>query len=412
MKQIMSVFAFTFNDGVRKKAFIISSVIILVLILIASLIPRGVDFFTGGETSDEGDAEATYYYVDDGNILPEGEEALKQIFPEAEIVRIKGGEVEKYKENIRENADNSIIVISQEGGQTGIEIFSSNFMSGVNSAVAGDALSKAYSQQALRGAGVSEEAIQMAMSDLPVETQGVSEMTITSYVIAILLTFLIFFSIYYYGYAVAMSVATEKASRVMETLVVSAKPSRILIGKILAMGVLGLLQLSVMLAFGVLCYKLFIPEGFTVGGMPLDVSGFNAKTVTLLLIYFILGYALYAVMNSVSGALVSKIEDLSAAMMPILIIALASFYMGYIAIVMGGKNTLATIATYVPFSSPFVIPSRVLNGDLTEAEIAISIAILLVTIVVITMLSIRIYSVSVLRYGKRQSVLKALKEKG
>ncbi|MGI6257881.1 MAG: ABC transporter permease [Anaerovoracaceae bacterium] len=411
MKQIMTVFQFTFRDAIKRKAFIISSIIIFAVILIASLIPRGVDFFTGGDGQETG-TEATYYYVDDQDILPTGETVLKEAFPQAKIVKISGKQIEKYKKDIRDNhKDNSIIIMSEEDGQAGIKVITYNFMGGANTGVVGDVLNKAYAGKVLGDAGVSPEVIAGAMMDLPMETEAASDMTVTSYVISILLTFLIFFSIYYYGYAVAMSVATEKASRVMETLVVSAKPSRILIGKIFAMGALGLMQLAMMLAFGVLCYKIFIPKGFALGGMSLDVSGFNGKTVALLLIYFILGYALYAVMNSVSGALVSKIEDLSAAMAPILVIALGSFYMGYIAIAMGGKNTLGTVATYVPFSSPFIIPSRVLNGDMTMTELALSMAILVVTIVVITLLSVRVYSVSVLRYGKRQSMIRALIEK-
>lgn len=411
MKQIMTVFQFTFRDAIKRKAFIISTIIILAVILIASLIPKGVDFFTGGDGQESG-TEATYYYVDDQDILPAGEVVLKEAFPQAKILKISGKQIEKYKEDIRDNhKDNSIIIMSEEDGQAGIKVITYNFMGGISTGLVGDVLNNAYARKILGDAGVSPEVIAGAMMDLPLETEAASDMTVTSYVISILLTFLIFFSIYYYGYAVAMSVATEKASRVMETLVVSAKPSRILIGKIFAMGVLGLIQLAMMLAFGVLCYKIFIPKGFTFGGMSLDVSGFNGKTVTLLLIYFILGYALYAVMNSVSGALVSKIEDLSAAMAPILVIALGSFYMGYIAIAMGGKNTLGTVATYVPFSSPFIIPSRVLNGDMTMTELALSMAILMVTIVVITLFSMRIYSVSVLRYGKRQSMIKALIEK-
>ena len=64
------------------------------------------------------------------------------------------------------------------------------------------------------------------------------QMDLSGYALGLILTVLMFFAIYYYGYGVSMSVATEKASRVMETLVVSAKPSRLLIGKCLAMGCL------------------------------------------------------------------------------------------------------------------------------------------------------------------------------
>ena len=92
---------------------------------------------------------------------------------------------------------------------------------------------------------------------------------------------------YYYGYGVAMSVASEKTSRVMETLVVSAKPSRILIGKCLAMGVLGLLQMVGIIAFALICYTAFVPSNFNIGGVPIDFSSITPFTLLILLVYFV-----------------------------------------------------------------------------------------------------------------------------
>ena len=96
MKQIMTVFQFTFRDAIKRKAFIISTIIILAVILIASLIPKGVDFFTGGDGQESG-TEAIYYYVDDQDILPAGEVVLKEAFPQAKILKISGKQIEKYK---------------------------------------------------------------------------------------------------------------------------------------------------------------------------------------------------------------------------------------------------------------------------------------------------------------------------
>src|SRR5690606_11215873 len=95
------------------------------------------------------------------------------------------------------------------------------------------------------------------------------KMDITGYSLGIVLTLLMFFAVYYYGYGVAMSVASEKTTRVMETLVVSAKPSRILLGKCIAMGVLGLIQLSLFIVTAAVGYALIVPKGFTIGGVPL-----------------------------------------------------------------------------------------------------------------------------------------------
>ena len=96
---------------------------------------------------------------------------------------------------------------------------------------------------------------------------------------------------------------------------------------------------------------------------------------------------------------VSKIEDLNSAMLPVMLIAMISFYLGYINAVMPNSGSvLQKAAMYIPFSSPFIIPFRLLNGDVLASDLIISIALLIVAIVVITLICIRIYAASVLQY--------------
>ena len=99
------------------------------------------------------------------------------------------------------------------------------------------------------------------------------------------------------------------------------------------------------------------------------------------------------------------IEDLNSAMLPVMLVAMISFYLGYINAVMPNSGSVLQKATmYIPFSSPFIIPFRLLNGDVLASDLIISIALLVVAIVVITLICIRIYSASVLQYGKRMKL--------
>ena len=108
-------------------------------------------------------------------------------------------------------------------------------------------------------------------------------------------------------------------------------------------------------------------------------------------------------MNAVCGASVSKIEDLNSAMMPVVLIAMVSFYVGYFAAISGSgaDSMLQKVAIYIPFCSPFIVPFKILNGDVPMMDIMLSIAALLAAIVVIAAVSIRIYTASVLHYGNR-----------
>ncbi|HBV52884.1 MAG TPA: ABC transporter permease [Clostridiales bacterium] len=410
MKQIGIIMQYTFNDAIRKKAFKISTVIVVLLIALLCALPRVIASFDDGDSSaeEEQTAAASYagkcYYIDDQNLIPGGAEALQSYFINTEILTGSGESLAQYKDEIGEDGTVSAIVItkSEASAVPGIQIITKDFMSGISGDGAAEALTEAYVSDLLTAQGVAPETIELTKTKLTYESQMAGSMNLSGYIMGILVTVLIFYAIYYYGYGVSMSIATEKTSRVMETLVVSAKPSHILIGKCLGMGLLGICQFVIVLLSGVLFYKLFIPENFVLMGMPLTLDAFTYKSAILIGVYFLLGYALYAVLNAVCGASVSKIEDLNSAMMPVMLVAMISFFIGYFTAISGsGSSLFQKIAMYVPFCSPFILPFRLLNGDVAALDITISIALLIAAIIIITIISIRIYSASVLHYGKR-----------
>ena len=410
MKQIGIIMQYTFNDAIRIKAFKISTVIVVLLIALLCALPRVIASFDDGDSSaeEEQTAAASYagkcYYIDDQNLIPGGAEALQSYFINTEILTGSGESLAQYKDEIGEDGTVSAIVItkSEASAVPGIQIITKDFMSGISGDGAAEALTEAYVSDLLTAQGVAPETIELTKTKLTYESQMAGSMNLSGYIMGILVTVLIFYAIYYYGYGVSMSIATEKTSRVMETLVVSAKPSHILIGKCLGMGLLGICQFVIVLLSGVLFYKLFIPENFVLMGMPLTLDAFTYKSAILIGVYFLLGYALYAVLNAVCGASVSKIEDLNSAMMPVMLVAMISFFIGYFTAISGsGSSLFQKIAMYVPFCSPFILPFRLLNGDVAALDITISIALLIAAIIIITIISIRIYSASVLHYGKR-----------
>lgn len=411
MNQIKTVFGYTFRDAVRKKAFKVSTIIMLLLVLILSLIPKVVSYFSTDDAKDTVYEEYTCYYIDDQNLIDGAIDALAAYMPGIEINKGEQAKFEEYRAQISENKNLTIISVSEKNNIPSITITTGNFMSEISPDTITEALSKTYAANSLTKLGFDENAIKLAQLELPYTYDLAGNMNISNYGIGIMLTMLIFFAIYYYGYGVSMSVATEKTSKVMETLVVSAKPSKILIGKCLAMGAVGLLQFSSIIAFSAACIKAFIPSDFTIIGMPISFSAFTVKSALLIILYFILGYSLYAVLNSVCGASVSKIEDLNSAMMPVMLIALMSFYFGYISAITGGEGILTKLAMYLPFSSPFIMPFKLLNGNVGAIDLIISIILMIIFIIFFTYISIKIYSASVLNYGKKQKLWALYKTK-
>ncbi|MEI8199032.1 MAG: ABC transporter permease [Eubacteriales bacterium] len=409
MKQIMTVFGFTFREAVKKKAFIISTILILVIVLVLCSLPQLISAFSEKSTSDvKGN---TCYYVDDARLVDCAAAALAAKYTDTEIVPGESSKIEEYKAEIKENSKKSMIVITEAGGAPLITLTTKTFMSSMDAKSVSELLSPLYISKTLEARGIDGQTIAFSQSEIPYQAQIAGSMDASGYGLGILLLMIMYFSIYYYGYGVSMSVATEKTTRVMETLIVSAKPSHILIGKCLAMGSLGLMQFSMFLGVGVIGYKLMIPADFTLMGMPLSLSAFTLQSGLLILVYFILGYSLYALMNAVCGALVNKIEDLNSAMLPVMFISMISFYAGYIAALTDTSVVFQRITMYLPFSSPFIVPFKLLNSDISAMDVGTSISALIAAVAVVGMISIKIYTASVLHYGKKMKLFDLYKSK-
>ena len=429
MHQVLTVFKFTFKEAIRKKAFIISTVIILSLILIACCVPMILNLITGegeavpdavGDVGISAGENATVspseysgkcYIIDAGNLIPSASEALAAAMPWLEMVPGETDKIEEYRALVSNNSDASIVQVVAEGETPQILVTTKDFMTGVNPTEVADVLTTAYIADAFSQMGLDASIVDLAQTQLSYRADIAGKMDISGYVIGIVLTMLMFFAIYYYGYSVAISIATEKTTRVMETLIVSARPSRILVGKCLAMGALGLLQLSGILAFTAACYSLLVPGDFTIMGAPLSLSAFTLQSAILVIVYFLLGYALYAVMYSACGASVSRLEDVNSAMTPVMLITMVSFYLGYVSAIMPTEGIMQKVALLLPFSSPFIVPFKLLNTEVAFGDIGISLALLCAAIVVVTFFSIRIYEASVLHYGKRMKLSQFLKSK-
>ena len=425
MRQVTTVFSYTLKEAARKKAFIVSTVIIMVMVLGLCLAPRIISAVKGSGSEKETGTGGTEnsseqiavdedapvcYLIDQTGIFEKNLDSLRKIYMDRNFKIASKEEEEGIRAEIRENENNALISIEEKDGAPFIHVVNANFMKGISAQKISDECNKIWQKNVLEESGVDSRTIAESTLSLPFTEESVGDMDVTGYILGLAVVFIMFFAVYYYGYGVAMSVASEKTSRVMETLVVSAKPSRILIGKCLAMGVLGLIQMVVIIAFAVICYTVFVPANFNIGGVAISFSSITPFTVFILLVYFILGYALYAVMNSVCGAAVSKVEDLNSAMMPVMFISLGSFYLGYFtAIAGGGSSRLAKFAMYLPFSSPFSVPFTLLTGGMKTGDLLVSMGLLLLFIIVIAAVSIRVYSASVLHYGNKLKMKELLR---
>ena len=225
------------------------------------------------------------------------------------------------------------------------------------------------------------------------------------------MSIVLFYAIYFCAYQVSSSITTEKTSKIMETLVTSTSPRTIVLGKTLGIGIVGLLQMILIVGTALLSAKAFLePELLDA---VLDMSNITAYLGIITIIYFILGYFTYALLYALTGSTVSKPEDIQSANSPVAILAVVGFYLSYFTMI-NPTSELNVFASLFPISSPFCMPFRIMMGLASGTDVAISIAILLVTILVIAKVAIKIYSNAILNYGTKMSlkdIIKIYKDK-
>jgi len=179
-------------------------------------------------------------------------------------------------------------------------------------------------------------------------------------IISICLASVLFFAIYFYSYTVSASVSSEKTSRVIETLITSTSSKSVIIGKTIGMGILGLLQLFFLCIVCVISYKLVISSDLNFLNELIKSVDITTTNILLLLTFFMLGYVLFAFLNAITGATVSKPEDVQMANLPISLISVVSLVLTFFAFD-PSQEAKGKFASLFPFSSPFAMPRSHIN---------------------------------------------------
>jgi len=224
---------------------------------------------------------------------------------------------------------------------------------------------------------------------------------------------LIFISINVYAGRVAVGVAEEKSSRVMELLLNAATPLQLMVGKIVGIGAAGLTQMAGLVAVGIGALLLQFPIqaalfGTSAGGLSQYLISVSVPFYLLFLVYFLLGFFLYATIYAGLGSMVKRQDEVqSAIMLPILLLT-----SGYVLIFLAVQSPDATwvrVLSFIPFWTPTLMLVRIAAGTVYWWDIALSIVLMLVTICACAWFSARIYRFGVLMYGQKPSFGQLLK---
>lgn len=242
--------------------------------------------------------------------------------------------------------------------------------------------------------------IQILTSD-PLDTTTLSaadpEESDSRTVIAYFGLLLLYMAVLLYGTWILTGVTEEKSNRVVEVLLSSVRPWQILGGKILGIGSLALLQLLGTIAVAVIALR--VTGAF-------DLPPIEIGAVLNLLLWFVLGFLIFAVLFGAAGSLVSRTEDANTIAMPMSMAAVVGFFVSITAL-NDPDGVVATIFTFVPVTAPFVVPVRTALQSIPAWQYALALAICVASIGVLTVLAGRIYAGGLLRYGGRVGLREA-----
>ena len=401
MRDLKTVIAFTIKDMVKRKSFIISTLIILVLIVIGFNIPNIMKAIIG---DNESTGETNLLIVDSTDLF----EGTLQSINQMDIgynVQVANNEVsfDDIKGRIENKDINEAMMIEQkEDGTYKLRYIVEN-MTQVASVPEDliNALNTLYTNLQISKLGLTQEQMASLSPNFEFTIEQTEEQEVSGNLFVIMmLSIVLFYAIYFCAYQVSSSITTEKTSKIMETLVTSTSPRTIVLGKTIGIGIVGLIQICVIVGVALLSAKAFLdPE---ILNSVLDMSMMTPYLGIMTIVYFILGYFAYALLYALTGSTVSKPEDIQSANTPVAILAVVGFYLSYFTM-MNPTSELNQFAAIFPISSPFCMPFRIMMGIASTSEIILSIVILVITILIIAQVAIKIYSNAILNYGTRMT---------
>lgn len=403
MRDIFTVMKFTIKDMVKRKSFIISTLIILILIIIGFNVPNLIKMFNEDNNGNK------LLIIDSKNVFEGTLENLKQmdLGYEFEITN-EDLKFEDVKQKIEDKEIKEAIIISPENEKVKISyIVENTTMINEVPEECKNALTSIYSSLKISKLGLSEQQLQSITPNFEFNLEQTEEKSASGNILVMMImSIVLFYAIYFCAYQVSSSITTEKTSKIIETLVTSTSPKTIVLGKTIGIGVVGLAQMTLIVSTALISAKTFLEEGLLES--VLDMSNITPYLGAMTAIYFILGYLAYALLYALTGSTVSKPEDIQSANSPVAILAVIGFYLSYFTM-MNPTSKLNVFASLFPISSPFCMPFRIMMGLANTTDVTISIAILIVTIIVIASVAIKIYSNAILNYGTKMSIKDIIK---
>ena len=399
MRQFPTILSYELKNYFKNKVFVGSTLFIVAVLAVVMFLPNLMDFFGSMGSGQEDSTQQSVILVSaPSQELGEGiVQAFTTAFPDRSVTLTQDA-IDQIKAQVSDGRADCAFVFDSLTSYTYYVLNRSLYdqtTQTANQVLVGLAQVEAMAQQGLTIDQASQ--ILSLQIDTKEELLGVDQAQ--NYWYTYIMIMALYMVIMLYGQMVASHVATEKSSRAMELLITSASPVSMMFGKVLASCLAGFVQLTVIFGSALLFYQL---NQDTWNGNSMITSLFDMPPSLLvyMLVFFVLGFLLYAFLYGAIGSTATKLEDINTSVMPLTLLFVVAFCVVMFGLASGTVDNLAMlVCSFIPFTSPIAMFTRIAMSSVPPYQIALSIGLLAITVVGIGVLSAKIYRVGVLLYG-------------
>ena len=407
MKQFGKILKFELMEYFKNKIFVGLTLFLVAAIAVTMFLPNIIAVFKSDNASvNENEKPVMLIYAEDKELSSLVRQYFSAAFTDYKIQKASGS-VDDLKEAILKGDAECAFVMNSASSFT---YYVNNLsMYDMNAQTATSVLQEVYRITAMLENGMDiGEIVDIMSVQVESETTTLGKDQLENFFYTYIMIFALYMVLMLYGQLVATSVATEKSSRAMELLITSAKPVNMMFGKIFAACIAGLTQLLLVFGTAILLYN--INEENLQNPIIESIFNIPPSLFVYLIVFFVLGFLLYAFMYGAIGSTASKLEDISTSVMPITFLFVIAFTVVVVSMNSGSVDgTLMVAFSYIPFTSPMAMFTRIAMSSVAWYEIAASIAILVASTFGIGILASKIYRMGVLLYGNPPKLGKLIK---
>lgn len=406
MDKFLATFSLTYKNKVKTKSFMIFTGLVIVLMLLAANMNKIIDLFDDGPDKVgvvSSDNEIYKVIKSQGDQLDEG----------ATFKKVSEKQAKTQVQN--EKLDKAYIIKMTDDNKLSGKILSKDTVSEQQKQKLKASLSTIQTQFVAANLNLSQGELKQLQSQSKVTSEVIADKASNSNLSEAQKGFntimvyaglmLIFFIVFNYASQVAMEIATEKTSRVIEMIITSVSPVTHILAKISGVIAVAFTQIIIFVAAGLICFFVFDISDM-LKGFKIEPNELTMQISIVGIVSLIIGILSYIILAAILGSITARIEDINQALMPMTLFSMIAFYISLFS-VMNPDTMLTKITSFIPLLSPFVMFVRSASPDVAVWEIVVSVILSIITIFILLWIAVRSYKNTILSFDK--SFMNAMK---